>query len=103
MWLTNLCDEDSELVKVTEALSACSQLPDHLVELLCPRNRVLHKKTHTIYMHALPQTIKLSRHLIGYVISNTNLLSAQLQTCFLCRTLLPVWIETVMQTLKDTK
>ena len=54
-------------------------------------------------MHALPQTIKLSRHLIGYVISNTNLLSAQLQTCFLCRTLLPVWIETVMQTLKDTK
>ena len=40
-WLTNLCDEDSELVKVAESLGTCPQLPNHLVELLCSWNRVL--------------------------------------------------------------
>ena len=39
--LTNLCDEDSELVEVAETLGAYPQLPNHLVELLCPCNRIL--------------------------------------------------------------
>ena len=39
--ITNLCDEDSELVEVAEAVWTDSQLTDNFIELLCSFHRIL--------------------------------------------------------------
>jgi hypothetical protein len=40
--IANLCDEDSELVEVAEAVWTDSQFTDDFIELLCSLHRILH-------------------------------------------------------------